>query len=221
MKYRHELKHIINTADFLALTSKLGFIAEPDEHMKNGAYFVRSLYFDNYSDKVMRDKIDGLSVREKFRIRFYDMDDSFIRLEKKSKLHGLCMKQSAVLNREQTERIIGGDTDFLAEEKDPLLNEFYAKLTSLCLRPKSIVDYTRQAYVYPYGNVRITFDYGIRSVNSAEDFFTRESADVPVTNTVIMEVKYDDFLPQIIADITCLEGRQSESFSKYAAARYI
>lgn len=221
MKYRHEVKHIINAADFLALTAKIGFVAEPDEHTKNGSYFVRSLYFDNYSDKVMRDKIDGLSVREKFRIRFYDMDDSFIRLEKKSKLHGLCLKQSAALTREQTESIINGDYDFLADTDAPLLNEFFAKLTALCLTPKSTVDYRRQAYVYPYGNVRITFDYGIRSVNSADGFFTRESADVPIINAVVMEVKYDDFLPQIIADITQLEGRQAESFSKYAAARYI
>ncbi len=221
MPYRHEYKHNINMSDFVILNSKIKLFAKPDEHCENGSYFIRSLYFDNYMDKALREKLDGISIREKFRIRFYNMDDSFILLEKKSKHKGLTLKEQAPLTREQVERIMAGDCEFLAQSDNLLLNEFYAKLEGECLRPKLIVDYTRQAYVYAPGNVRITFDYDIHSSVFTDDFFSDVLSSMPVPNTIIMEVKYDEFLPQIIADLLRLDGRQTASFSKYAAGRYI
>ncbi len=221
MKYRHEYKHRINMADFLMLSGKIKLFASPDKHCENGSYFIRSLYFDNYADKALREKIDGISVREKFRIRYYNMDDSFIQLEKKSKHKGLCLKESAVLTREQVEMIISGSYEFLASADNPLLNEFYAKLENECLRPKLIVDYNRHAYVYDVGNVRVTFDSEIHSSVFADNFFSKEVSAVPIPDTIIMEVKYDEFLPQIIADLLRLDGRQTASFSKYAAGRYV
>ncbi len=221
MKYRHEYKHRINTADFLMLNGKIKHFAEPDEHCKNGSYFIRSLYFDNYADKALREKLDGISVREKFRIRYYNMDDSFICLEKKSKHKELTLKEGAPLTRAQVEQIMAGDYEFLAQSDNLLLNEFYAKLESECLRPKLIVDYTRQAYVYAPGNVRVTFDSNIHSSIFTDDFFSEEASTIPVPDTIIMEVKCDEFLPQLIADMLRLDGRQTTSFSKYAAGRYI
>ena len=220
-KYRHEFKHRINMSDFLCLTSKIGMIAAPDEHMKGDSYFIRSLYFDSFNDKALREKVDGVNKREKFRIRFYDMDDSFIRLEKKSKDNGLCLKRSAPLTKEQTEMILSGNYGFLYETDEPLLKEFYIKLCAEQLRPKLIVDYRRKAYVYPFGNVRVTFDYEISSSGDVNSFFNARDGSLPVPEEIIMEIKYDEFLPQVIADITHLSARQSGSFSKYAAGRYI
>lgn len=217
-KYRHELKHVISYGDFLMLTAKIGLIAKPDPHTQNGEYFIRSLYFDSYSDRALREKLDGFGEREKFRIRFYNMEDGFIRLEKKSKKKGLCLKRSAAITREQTERIISGDAGFLEASEEPLLREFYIKYLTERLRPKIIVDYDRTAFAYPYGNVRVTFDRNISSSYNFGNFFGK-AASVPVPNRIILEVKYDEFLPQIIADITQLGGRQSCSYSKYAAAR--
>ena len=221
MKYRHEYKHKINMADYLILNGKISLFAQPDEHCENGPYFIRSLYFDSYTDKALREKLDGISIREKFRIRYYNMDDSFILLEKKSKHKGLCLKENAPLTRSQVEQIMTGNYEFLAQSDNLLLNEFYAKLENECLRPKLIVDYTRQAYVYAPGNVRVTFDSDIHSSVFTDDFFSKEISAVPVPNTIILEVKYDEFLPQIIADLLRLDGRQTASFSKYAAGRYI
>lgn len=221
MPYRHEYKHSINMTDFLMLDSKIKLFAEPDENCRNGSYFVRSLYFDNYTDKALREKLDGISVREKFRIRYYNMDDSKILLEKKAKHKGLCLKEQAFLTKQQVEQIMSGNYEFLANSASLLLNEFYAKLENECLRPKLIVDYTRKAYVYDPGNVRVTFDSGIHSSVFTDDFFNAEISAIPIPNTIIMEVKYDEFLPQIIADLLRLEGRQTISFSKYAAGRYI
>ncbi|MDE5860372.1 MAG: polyphosphate polymerase domain-containing protein [Oscillospiraceae bacterium] len=220
-KFRHEYKHIISTADFYMITLRLNAAAKSDEHMKGDSYFVRSLYFDNFCDKALREKLDGVNRREKFRIRYYDFNDSFIRLEKKSKQNGLCRKESAVLTREKTERIIAGDCDFLLDEQDTLLTEFYIKLTAEQLLQKTIVDYRRKAYVFPYGNVRITFDYDISSSFDTDGFFDTKTASVPASEDIVMEIKYDEFLPQIIADITQTNGRQQISFSKYAAARII
>ncbi len=221
MPYRHEYKHRINMADYLILDSKIKLFAEPDENCKNGSYFIRSLYFDNYMDKALRERLDGISMREKFRIRFYNMDDSKILLEKKAKHKGLTLKEQAFLTRQQVELIMANDYEFLAESDNLLLNEFYAKLENECLRPKLIVDYTRKAYVYAPGNVRVTFDSDIRSSAFPEGFFNAELSAVPIPDTIIMEIKYGEFLPQIIADLLRLDGRQTASFSKYAAGRYI
>lgn len=207
-------------SDFISLTGKMNAAAVSDGHMKNGFYFVRSLYFDNLRDTALREKLDGNRNREKFRIRFYDMDDGFIRLEKKIKRSGLCMKLSAPLTREKTERLISGDYAFLAEGDDPLLCELYAKMSGELLRPKLTVDYNRKAYVFPAGNVRITFDYNIRSDENVSAFFDPAPAAFPAGSDIILEIKYDEFLPQFISDILQLDGRQTGAFSKYAAGRF-
>ena len=220
-KFRHEYKHIISAADLYMISARLDAAAKPDEHMKGDSYFVRSLYFDSHSDKALREKLDGVSRREKFRIRYYDFDDGFIRLEKKFKRDGLCLKSSAELSRKQTDCIIAGDYGFLLDGQNELLTEFYIKLTAEQLRPKTIVDYRRKAYVFPYGNVRVTFDYNISSSFDTDGFFDTAAASVPASEDIVMEIKYDEFLPQVIADITQMNGRQKPAFSKYAAARYI
>lgn len=85
-KYRHELKHYINVADVLELRSRLKHVAYPDQNSgADGKYLVRSLYFDNYKDKAVTDKLSGQSRREKFRLRYYNNDTSFLRLEKRAK----------------------------------------------------------------------------------------------------------------------------------------
>lgn len=83
MNFRHEWKHEINASDFITVTRRLEAVAKPDVHAEGGYYKIRSLYFDNLSDKALREKIDGVNMREKFRIRYYNEDVSYIRLEKK------------------------------------------------------------------------------------------------------------------------------------------
>lgn len=85
MIFRHELKHEINLSDLIAVRQALKAAAKPDQHASGGKYRVRSLYFDNLRDKALREKLEGLSHREKFRIRYYDSDLSFLQLEKKTK----------------------------------------------------------------------------------------------------------------------------------------
>ena len=72
MDFRHELKHEINLSDMYAIRQRLRTVMRLDENAVNGNYFIRSLYFDNLSDKALREKLDGINCREKFRIRYYN-----------------------------------------------------------------------------------------------------------------------------------------------------
>ncbi len=218
---RHEYKHRINYADYLVIKSRLRELAKPDSHAgEDGKYMIHSLYFDNISDKALREKLDGVERREKFRIRYYNEDTSYIRLEKKSKFHGLCEKQAAPVSREETIRICNGDIDFLIRSGNPLLQELYAKMKYQLLKPKVIVDYEREPFVYGPGNVRITFDSNIRTGLYHNKFFEGPFCTAPTEDeSIILEVKYDAFLPEIMEKAVRVPNRQASAFSKYAICR--
>lgn len=220
MTYRHEWKHEINLSDMIALRQRLCAVAKTDSHAINGAYEIRSLYFDNLADKALREKLDGISRREKFRIRYYNGDTSFIHLEKKSKLDGLGTKESAVLTKEQAQAIIDGDYVWMTHTDNSLITELYYKMTAQQLRPKTIVDYMREPYIFPAGNVRVTLDYNIRTGLLCTDFLNPECVTIPAGETpIILEVKWDAYLPDVIRDAIQLSGRRPCAFSKYAACR--
>ncbi|MCM1579253.1 MAG: polyphosphate polymerase domain-containing protein [Ruminococcus sp.] len=217
---RHEIKYEINLSDMFALRHRLTAAASPDPNAPDGKYFVRSLYFDNVYDKALWDKINGVPKREKFRIRFYNGDTSFIRLEKKCKWDDMGSKTSAPLTPGQAAAIACGDNTWLETAEHPLLRELYRKMLTEGLFPRSVVDYTREPFVYPAGNVRVTLDYNIRSGLCCEDFLSERCVTVPVTSAVILEVKWDKYLPDIIRMAVSLDSRQAGAFSKYASGRY-
>ena len=220
MKLRHEWKHEISFMDLLVLRQRLSAVAKRDTHAINGKYFIRSLYFDNLEDKALREKLDGISRREKFRIRYYNNDTSVINLEKKSKIGGLGNKQSANLTAEEAQWIVDGKLDWMIHSDRPLIQELYVKMTTEGLRPKTIVDYTREPFIYAPGNVRVTLDYDIRTGLSCVDFLNPDCLTIPAgDNKIILEVKWDEFLPEIIRDAVQLENRRVGAFSKYAACR--
>ena len=220
MDYRHEIKHEINMSDLLTLRMRLKAVMQTDPHAIDGKYLIRSLYFDTPTDKALREKLDGINVREKFRIRYYNNDTSVIHLEKKSKLNSLGNKQSANLTREEAQAIVSGELDWMLSHPHGLVRELYAKMRTEELRPKTIVDYTREPFIYPAGNTRVTFDYNIRTGLTCTDFLnpdciTAAAGDAPI----ILEVKWDAFLPDIIRHAVQLPGRQAGAFSKYAQCR--
>ena len=222
LKYRHEYKHAINLLDYHTLRQRIRAVARLDCNAgADGRYHVRSLYFDNYDDKALREKLYGLPNREKYRIRIYNTGTDFIRLEKKSKAYGLCNKQSATLTKGQAERIIAGDTEWMMQTNNAILTEFYGKMRYQRLRPKTLVEYWREAYIYPYGNVRITFDSDVKTGLYSTGLFDK---DLPTISTgepgvLLLEVKYDDFLPDIIRDLIQTNTRRTAAFSKYAISR--
>lgn len=220
MQFRHEIKHEINLCDMLMLRQRLSAVMSRDSHAVDGVYKIRSLYFDNVYDKALREKLDGTCVREKYRIRMYNNDSSVIRLERKVKNNALGYKESAILTPAETEAIIAGDIAWMEKSNNEVLLAFYCKLKNDGLRPKVIVDYIREPFVFAPGNVRVTLDYDIRTGLKCVDFLNPDLITVPIDkNPCILEVKWDNYLPDVIKDIVQLEGRRNSAFSKYASCR--
>lgn len=220
IQYRHEWKHILNTGDLLVLRQRLRAVMESDPHAINGKYQIRSLYFDNLDDKALREKIDGVNMREKFRIRMYNGDSSVIHLEKKGRRNGLGTKYSADLTAEEVSKIVNGDLDWMLISDRPLVQELYCKMHSQGIRPKTIVDYTREPFIFRPGNVRVTLDYDIRTGLSCTDFLNPEAVTIPAGDApILLEVKWDEFLPSIVRDVVSVPDRRVGSFSKFAQCR--
>ena len=218
-EFRHEWKHEINRSDLIALRQRLRAVARPDPHAVDGRYTVRSLYFDDPTDRALREKLDGVDRREKFRIRYYNGDTSLIHLEKKSKQNGLGAKETAALAAAEAQAIVDGDLDWMPSSGRTLVQELYSKMKR-GLRPKTIVDYTREPFTYAPGNVRVTLDYGIRTGLGCTDFLNPDCVTIPAGDApIILEVKWDAFLPDIIRDAVQLPGRRVSAFSKYAHCR--
>ena len=220
MQFRHEVKHEITHHDMLILRQRLRAVMQPDSHAVNGRYEIRSLYFDNLDDKALREKLDGINIREKYRIRFYNHNHSDIHLERKFKHGGLGYKETADLTADQAQAIAAGDVEWMRRSTDEVILGFYTRIRNEGLKAKVIVDYTREPFVFAPGNVRVTLDYGIRTGMSCTEFLCPDCVTVPVEGSpCILEVKWDNYLPDVIRDTIQLEGRQSSAFSKYAACR--
>ena len=219
--YRNEWKHVISYSDMITIRQRMRAVAKPDEHTaSDGSYLIRSLYFDTPTDKALREKIDGVNAREKFRIRYYNGDTSLINLEKKSKLNGLGNKQYALLIAAEAQAIVDGNYDWMPQSGRPLISELYSKMKSEGLRPKTIVEYTREPFVFAPGNVRVTLDYNIRTGLGCTDFLNPDCITIPAGDPVIiLEVKWDEFLPTVIRKAVGLDSRRSGAFSKYRICR--
>lgn len=195
-------------------------VAQLDPHARDkGYYTIRSLYFDNLQDKALREKLDGVNQREKFRIRYYDGDTSVIHLEKKVKRGGLGYKVSCPLTAEEAQRIVDGNALWMASDCRGLVVELYAKMKFQGLRPRTIVDYQRIPFVYGPGNVRVTVDYNIRTGLNCTDFLNPHCPMAPTGQDIVLEVKWDDYLPTIIRHAVQLKGRRETAFSKYGICR--
>lgn len=218
---RHEFKHQISPGEDLVLSQRLRKLFPHDKHGGPlGSYRVTSLYFDTPYDSAYREKLDGVDKREKFRLRYYGTDISFVRLEKKFKRKGLCGKRSVSLTKDEAEKILKGEDKFLLESGDPLLIELYSKIQGTGLRPKTIVRYDREAFVYAPGNVRITLDRNLYTGLGSRDFFNTEFTGIKAMDfSRVLEVKYDEFLPELVRMAVQVPGRQAGACSKYALCR--
>lgn len=222
-RYRNELKYNINYAGYIALRQRLRVVMKQDSHAdESGRYLIRSIYFDDPNDKALREKMDGVNKREKFRIRYYNDDFSYLSLEKKMKTNNLCMKLSAQLTEDECRKLLAGDTQWMLCHSDALMQEFYAKMRYQQLRPRVLVSYLREAYTFSAGNVRICFDSNISSTLFHREFLENTPAEICVLDEpgeMIYEVKFDDYLPEFIARVIQTGELRQQAFSKYAACR--
>ena len=220
VKLRHELKHTICQGEDRILSSRLRRLFPHDANAgPDGSYRISSLYFDTPTDRALRQKMDGVNRREKFRLRYYGDDLGFIRLEKKYKINGLCCKRSTRLTQEQVELLLTGEIGFLLSS-DGLMQELYSKMKGQLLTPKTIVTYDREAFLFTPGNVRITLDRNVRTGLVSLDFLYPQLHHVPVSDGLtVLEVKYDEFLPEIVKMAVQIPNTQAAAYSKYAVCR--
>ena len=218
--FRHEYKFHLSQGEYFGLRSCLRTVLPHDVHAgPTGEYAICSVYFDNADDKALREKLDGVDRREKFRVRWYNGDLSYIALEKKEKIHGLCSKSSCLLTPEETARLFRGDISWMKGSGRETAQELGAKMEFQGLRPRTVVDYLREPFVFLPGNVRVTLDRDIRGTGFRPDILEQPLFTFPSGGDVLLEVKYDEFLPDLIRDLVQLHSRNAGAFSKYAAVR--
>jgi hypothetical protein len=219
---RHELKYKIDRLQFDVLRKNLAAVLKPDPHMgAAGRYHIRSLYFDDFRNSAFWDKQAGVYRREKYRIRIYNRSDSVIKFERKTKIHRFVFKETARLTRDEADRIIAGDVGFLADSDDKLLRDFYQASRCNLMRPVAVVEYDRVAYFHPVGNVRITFDTGLRMGLGSIPFFDCNVCTMSIVkeSDVILEVKYDDVLPLFICGLFPDTIRLRSAIGKFVMCR--
>ncbi len=229
MYYRVEDKYIVHDDQIAYIREQLKDVMERDVHSRQGSYLIRSLYFDDLEDSALYELESGVDERSKIRIRAYNADDTFIRLEEKSKKNGLTHKESAKISKETVLSLL--ERPSLAEAfiaSGSLLNEdgflfrkLFAAMNTRMLHPVTIVEYEREAFVEKNGNVRITFDRNIGASQELHRFFDKDIYAVPVmeSGVHVLEIKYDELLPDYIRELIDIGSLQKSAYSKYYFAR--
>ncbi len=217
---RHELKYPLGRGEYAALRQRCSLVMGRDSHADaDGGYRIESLYFDDLADSALLANYAGVSFREKFRIRRYNGNNATLHLEKKIKRGGLGTKLSAPMTAAELEALRHGELGWMMKREDALVRELYVRMKTEGLRPKTLVSYRREPFVYAPGNVRVTFDYDIRSGVCSTALLDGAVLVPSNPGLVLMEVKWDDYLPDIIRDILQEGSLRVSAFSKYATCR--
>ena len=222
--YRHEYKYLISEANVVLLQSRIKGIMKPDVHAgEYGHYNIRSLYFDDYQNSCYYENENGTKNRSKYRIRIYNHSDQVIHLEKKTSIHGKKKKETTLLSRMDSEYLMRGCRTAFPGNQDELFQKFTINCKTAGYHPVVIVEYERIPYVDPRGNVRITFDMNISSSSALGLFFEERIPKRPVmpVGMHLLEVKYDEYLPDEIRRRLQIEELQYTAFSKYCLCRRI
>lgn len=219
LKFRHELKFAVSPHQYHVLRHRLRHLLQPDSHAPaGGTYRVTSLYLDDAQNRALYEKLSGVDVRRKVRVRIYNGDDGLIWLEEKLKRGALVAKRRTRLDRATYAALLRGR---LRDADRPLLRDISRRMTQELLRPVAVVEYDREAYAYRPGNVRVTFDLGLRAVLGRCDLF--QPGRIPLRAVagagIILEVKYDAFLPGPVQDLLQMDGVSRLAISKYVICR--
>lgn len=225
--YRNEWKYLISEPEKAVLKQRMIPLFQMDPNAGATGYMIRSLYFDDYWNSALEEKEMGVLARKKYRIRIYNCSDKSIKLERKKKVGSYIYKEAAPLTRTETEMIINGDYTFLLSSQYPLCREFYVECVSHVMRPRVIVDYEREPFIMNEGTVRLTFDSHVRAAVLDNDIFDANlpALEVLPPGKMILEVKFTEFLPQIVREIMPPAASEFTAVSKfvlcYEKTRYL
>lgn len=221
-KYRHELKYNVGVGELQLLKNRIENLLSPDSHADtSGAYTIRSLYFDDYNNRCFYENENGTDPREKFRIRIYNHSTERINLECKRKENGKTLKTSCPLTVEQTKLLMSGKILPDISSQPPLLRKLTLQMMMHRMRPVVIVEYERIPYVYKNGNVRVTLDTNMASSTAIHSFLDETIPKRPIMaiGQHLLEVKYDEYLPDFVYRNLQLHNLRQTAFSKYYLCR--
>jgi len=219
-QYRHELKFLCSQFQISELRTRINGLMKYDQHVQDDSYLIRSLYFDDYYHTKYFQNIDGVSPRYKWRIRIYNIKSDNIFLERKVHEYDRVYKETCRLSKEKCDMLFNGNL-MIEEDMEPLLKRFLVEQTMTLLRPDCIVQYKRLPFIYQLGNVRVTIDQNIASSHETHRFFEKKIALRPILpmETSLLEVKYDEYLPDVIYEQLDMNSLQRISFSKYGLCK--
>lgn len=219
ISFRHELKYIINYHEYRYLIKRFTGVLEQDKHSAagQGGYHVRSLYFDDIYNSALNEKRAGIANRKKYRVRIYNKSDTVIHFEKKLKHDQYISKIKENLTKDEYYKLLNHDYQFLLNSDSQLYRELYLEFKNNLLKPVVIVDYDREVYTVEAGNVRITFDKNLQAGFNTFDIFAKRIAtktifEIPV---MILEIKYESFLPVYVQNLLQICSHSNTSASKY------
>lgn len=221
-KYRHELKYLISNGQLALLKARLNGLIPLDSHVgRMGMYTITSLYFDDYYNRCYYENENGTDPREKFRIRIYNHSTDRITLECKRKERGKTLKTSCPLTLEQSRLLMEGKMLPDISSQPPVLQKLLKEMQQRQLHPVVIVEYERIPYVCANGNVRVTLDTHVSSSSEVSKFLEGNYAKRPImpVGLQLLEVKYDQYLPDTIYRALQIESLQQTAYSKYYLCR--
>jgi hypothetical protein len=196
---RQEFKFYISNEEIMFLRKSLKLLMKLDENSnkKKGLYTITSLYFDSPNNDAFNEKVDGVYSREKFRIRKYS-ESEIIKFESKKKIENVIRKTSNIIDKKTVSHLIQNDMHKLNNEKSEFLKKSFALIKSNGLKAKNIIEYDREAYYLPYGNIRVTFDTNLRTYNSNKNFYDKSKSSIPIffDKINILEIKHSLPMPE-------------------------
>ena len=218
---RQEKKYLVNLAELYRISGTLSQVMARDDHGDAQGYRIRSLYFDTLDDTDFYEKIEGVELRRKIRLRIYDPEGDFAMLEMKQKQGAYQRKRSLRMRREDARQLAAGHYEALLAYEEPFAAECYGLMSRMCYRPKTIVEYRRQAFIARENRIRVTLDHHIVATESCMDIFASNLNLYPVLDpfNAVLEVKYNGFLLSYIKAVISQADRSELSVSKYCLAR--
>ena len=218
--FRQERKFLINSEQYYRFCHQFSGVFHEDSHNVPGGYMVRSLYFDTLGERDYQEKIAGVECRRKMRLRVYTPGSSTALLEMKQKQGSDQLKRSMKVSRAHAEELMNGRYESLLKYDDPFATECYGVLKMNTYLPKVIVEYNRMAFVFKENNIRITFDSHISASKVTGRLFDEHSGCFPVMHpdSVVLEVKYNNFLLSYVKDVLRVSNKSEISVSKFALA---
>ncbi|MFA8300166.1 MAG: VTC domain-containing protein [Hyphomicrobiales bacterium] len=228
---RYELKYFVHNSKENILREMIAPFVRLDKHaekQENHEYTVRSIYFDTPKYRNYFEKVEGIKNRKKLRIRGYNelnngSDPIFFEIKRKYEIP--ILKNRALTNYQNTLDIFKGFSEidyhslldkFQNNQDDA--QRFFFQYALNKMEPVVLIVYEREAYQGIHDDtIRITFDKNLRSKSfpKIDELYTKERLCHVMTNSFILEIKFNDYFPSWMKPIIGVLNLKRESASKY------